>query len=71
MAGGVGLKPIVKLVCPIADCAFKFKYHVRDSRMHPDLWVMTKESREHLATGHAEDKPKLYIVKSEELPAAA
>ncbi len=48
----MGLKPIIKLICPEYPCDFKFKYHARDPRMHPDMWVMTAESRAHLETGH-------------------
>lgn len=48
----MGLKPIIKLVCPVPECDFKFRYHVRDARMHPDMWVMTAESRAHLASPH-------------------
>jgi len=70
MTGGKGLKPIIKLICPVHPCDFQFRYHVRDQRMHPDMWVMTKESREHLETGHIA-RPKLHIVKTDELPKAA
>lgn len=65
MAGGVvGLKALVvsKHVCPVPGCTYDFKYHYRDRRTHPDTWVMTKESRDHLATGHLPAKPQLYIV---------
>lgn len=58
----LGLKPIIKLVCPEFPCDFKFRYHVRDARMHPDMWVMTAESREHLVSGHEKATPKLHIV---------
>jgi hypothetical protein len=73
MAGGIGLKPIVVMshACPVPDCKYEFRYHYRDRRTHPDTWVMTASSLEHLATGHATAKPKLYIVRNEELPVAA
>lgn len=37
--------------------------------MHPDMWVMTAESREHLDTPHYA-KPKLHIVKDDAEAAA-
>lgn len=46
----MSLKPVFKPACP--KCDFELRYHFRDPEMHPDKWVLTQESRDHLATGH-------------------
>lgn len=46
----MSLKPVFKPACP--KCDFTLRYHVRDPEVHPDKWVLTQESRDHLATGH-------------------
>lgn len=46
----MGLKPVFKPACP--ECNFELRYHFRDPEMHPDKWVLTAASREHLATAH-------------------
>ena len=68
----MGLKPItiVKQICPVQGCDYEFTYHYKDRRTHPDTWILTASSIAHLAEAHVA-KPKLYIVQSEELPAAA
>ncbi|ASR83384.1 hypothetical protein SEA_CATERPILLAR_66 [Arthrobacter phage Caterpillar] len=53
---GSGLKPTFKPACP--KCDFTLKYHVRDPDVHPDNWVLTAESREHLKEAHI-DVPKV------------
>lgn len=58
----MGLKPVFKPACPMCD--FKLKYYAWDPQVHPDKWVLTAESREHLATAHIA-RPKLHIVKNE------
>jgi hypothetical protein len=49
----MGLKPVFEPRCP--KCDFKLGYYCRDRKAHPDTWVLTSESREHLATGHLND----------------
>ncbi len=58
----MGLKPVFKPACP--RCDFTLKYYVCDPQVHPDNWVLTAESREHLNTAHIA-RPQLHIVRDE------
>lgn len=37
-------------MCPV--CFIPMKYYCRDSQMHHSMWVLTEESRKHLAEAH-------------------
>ncbi|QGZ17274.1 hypothetical protein SEA_GIANTSBANE_70 [Arthrobacter phage Giantsbane] len=57
---GSGLKPTFKPACP--KCDFELRYHVRDPDVHPDNWVLTQESRDHLKEAHVIVVPKVRTI---------
>jgi len=62
MAGGKGLRPHIRLVCP--DCDIDLNCYVRDPEISPLLWVLTEKSRKHLEEATCKPVvPQLHIVQ--------
>ena len=56
----MGLKPKVRIVCP--ECEIPMKFTCLDVQTTNVSWVLSAESRKHLAEAHP-PRPKLYVVE--------